>query len=114
MNEIDDRAVFFEANPNPMWIYEPATLDIKAVNEAAINFYGYSKQEMLSKTIEDLRPESEIPRLREAVRKSSMGYKNSGVWLHQKKDGTPVYLQILTYPIQWKGADCKLVVGQDV
>lgn len=114
MNEIDDRAVFFEANPNPMWIYEPATLDIKAVNKAAINFYGYSKQEMLSKTIEDLRPESEIPRLREAVRKSSMGYKNSGVWLHQKKDGTPVYLQILTYPIQWKGADCKLVVGQDV
>lgn len=106
--------IFFEANPNPMWVYEPKTLEIKAVNEAAVNFYGYSRHEMLSMTIEDLRPESEIPKLKKEVRKSVEGHNNSGVWLHQKKDGTPVYLQILSYPIQWKDANCKLVVGQDV
>src|SRR5262245_15624569 len=52
--------LFFEANPEPMWVYDRDTLAILAVNEAAITHYGYSRGEFLEMHITDLRPAEDI------------------------------------------------------
>src|SRR3954470_11425347 len=57
----------FEGNPLPMWVYDYETLSFIAVNEAAVQHYGYSKDEFLSMTIEDIRPPQEIRSLRDAL-----------------------------------------------
>lgn len=106
--------VFFEKNPNPMWVFDPDSLQIKAVNEAAIAFYGYSRDEMLSLKISDLRPKSEIPRLRKEVERRSEDFNDAGIWLHKKKSGDHIYVRILSYPVEWENKKCKLVVAQDV
>ena len=49
----------FESNPHPMWVYAVGTLAILAVNEAAMQSYGYSRAEFLALAIEDLRPPEE-------------------------------------------------------
>src|SRR6478672_4567304 len=35
----------FDANPHPMWIFNPKTLKFLKVNQAAINKYGYNREE---------------------------------------------------------------------
>jgi len=49
--------LLFESNPMPMWVFERHSLKFLAVNEAAIRHYGYSRDELLSMTIADIRPE---------------------------------------------------------
>ena len=39
--------LLFESNPLPMWMISRSTMDIIAVNEAAVNHYGYSLEEFL-------------------------------------------------------------------
>ncbi len=46
----------FNNNPMPMWVFDPETLRFLEVNEAAIQHYGYSYEEFLSKTIMAIRP----------------------------------------------------------
>lgn len=106
--------IFFGANPNAMWIYEPDSLRIKAVNEAATVLYGYSREEMLSLKIKDLRPESEVPKLQKEVEKNNQEFNDAGIWFHKKKNGGLIYVHILSYPIEWEGDYCKVVVAQDV
>ena len=40
--------LLFEGNPMPMWIYDISTLHFLEINQAAINHYGYTKDEFLS------------------------------------------------------------------
>jgi PAS domain S-box-containing protein len=46
--------LMFEQHPQPMWIYDLETLQFLAVNQTAIQLYGYSRQEFLTKTLPDL------------------------------------------------------------
>lgn len=106
--------IFFSHNPNPMWIYNPENLKILEVNEAATELYGYTEDEMTSITIKNLRDKSEIPRMQHAVHNAKQSFTDSGIWKHQKKNKETLYVHILSYPIEWEGVMCRLVVAQDV
>ena len=47
--------LLFQGNPNPMWVFDLETQGFLEVNEAAIQHYGYSRQEFLTKTLRDIR-----------------------------------------------------------
>lgn len=51
--------LLFEANVNPMWIHDPDSLELIAVNDAAVSHYGYSRDELLRMTVGDLQPDGE-------------------------------------------------------
>jgi PAS domain S-box-containing protein len=59
--------MFFESNPEAMWVYDTETLRILAVNDAATRRYGWTREEFLTMTIRDLRPSSEQKRLDEVI-----------------------------------------------
>ncbi len=46
----------FEANLQPMWVFDVASLRFLAVNTSAIEHYGYSRDEFLAMGILDIRP----------------------------------------------------------
>jgi PAS domain S-box-containing protein len=60
------KKLFFN-HPIPMWIYDPTTLRIREVNDAAISFYGYSRAEFLSFKLYDLRLPEEQSDLDEVI-----------------------------------------------
>src|SRR5690349_10607763 len=62
--------LMFDSNPHPMWVYDIYTLQFLAVNNAAINHYGYSREEFLNMTLIDIRPESDVSNLVETVSRS--------------------------------------------
>ena len=53
----------FEANPLPMWVYDVRSLRFLAVNDAAVDRYGYRREEWLRMTIKDIGLQDDIPRL---------------------------------------------------
>ena len=59
----EEYRILFESNPQPMWVYDAETLAFLAVNEAAEQAYGYTREEFLSMTILDIRPAEDIPDL---------------------------------------------------
>src|SRR5512133_2538327 len=52
----------FASNPQPMWIYDLETLAFIEVNDAAIHQYNYTRDEFLSMTLKDIRPNEDIDR----------------------------------------------------
>src|SRR5580704_54680 len=68
LRESEDRyRKLFELNPQPTWIYDRETLRFLAVNRAALRKYGYTQEEFLAMTIEEIRPREEIPALLKSI-----------------------------------------------
>ena len=106
--------LLFESNPFPMWVYDLETLSFLAVNEAVVRRYGYSSEEFLNMTIKDIRPPEDVPALLENVAKVSTQPSDSGIWRHQKKDGTIIDVEITSYPLSFAGRRAELVLANDV
>ncbi len=70
--------LLFEANVNPMWIHDPDSLELIAVNDAAVSHYGYSRDELLRMTVGDLQPAGESAQIARDPRMHVMK-KNGGV-----------------------------------
>ena len=104
----------FSAHPQPMWVYDVKTLNFLAVNQAAIQHYGYSEAEFLGMKITEIRPPEEIPRLMESLSKIQTGLNRVGLWRHYKKDGTLIAVEITGHTLEWKGKFAEVILAEDV
>ncbi len=105
----------FEANPHPMWVYDLETLRFLAVNDAALDHYGYRRDEFLAMTIAEIRPPEDVPALLDNLRESpAEGMDRSGFWRHRRKDGSVVAVEITSHSLAFDGHRAKLVLAHDV
>ncbi len=105
----------FDANPQPMWVYDRETLRFLAVNDAAVALYGWSRAEFMAMTIADIRPAEDVPRLREHLAQTAEEPRvESGPWRHRKRDGTPIDVEIHRHATRLQGRDAALVLALDV
>src|SRR5262245_8477536 len=98
--------LLFESNPIPMWVYEHATLRFIAVNEAAIEHYGYSREQFLAMTLLDIRPADDRDEVRRlaGTAEADMGR----TWRHQKADGTEIQVAVFSQPLVYKGRQASI------
>lgn len=107
--------LLFGANPNPMWVYDVETMKFLAVNDAAVQRYGYSEQEFLSMTIGDIRPAEDLAAfMREYETWDKITDIDFEVYRHRRKNGTPFEVQVSSRPITFKNRKARLVLGFDV
>ncbi|MFA6598268.1 MAG: PAS domain S-box protein [Ignavibacteriaceae bacterium] len=104
----------FENNPLCMWVYDLQTLSFLAVNDAAVNNYGYTREEFLSMTLKDIRPPEDISLLLEDVVKERTTLQHSEGWQHKLKDGRIIIVEIASHAINFEGHDAVLVVALDI
>ncbi len=104
----------FEANPQSMWVYDVDTLAFLDVNEAAIRHYGYGREQFLTMTIADIRPQEDVARLLENVRDVDCGLDQAGLWRHRLADGRIIDVEITSYAFQHEGRHVELVLANDV
>lgn len=113
---IHDYSALFYLNPFPSWIYDLKTFQILEVNQAAIDLYGYSKEEFLTLTVIDLTSNEEIPRLT-AIHSDVLtqnGHRRFGTFTHQKKEGAMFRVEINAYTMEFQNRNCFMVVCQDI
>lgn len=106
--------LLFEHHPVPMWIYDLETLAFLAVNDAAVNRYGYSREEFLRMTIKDIRPEDEVPRLLDDLARQRPPWQRSEGWRHRLKDGTVIEVEINSHTLEFNQRQAVLVMAQDI
>jgi PAS domain S-box-containing protein len=106
--------LLFDESPLPLLVYDADTLQYLDVNASAIATYGYTRDEFLKMTLMDLRPSSEVARLRtllddeNAVQDGAMG-----VWRHQRKNGTVFDVEITGRNIIYNGRRARLILAVD-
>ena len=103
--------LLFHSNPNPMWVFDLESLKFLEVNEASIRHYGYSREEFLAMTIDDLRPPD-----KNAHRKATvMATADRGViWRHRCKSGTLIDVEVIWSPMAFRGSFAALTMATDV
>ena len=106
--------LLFDSNPEAMWVYDTNTLRFLLVNKAAVERYGYTREEFLAMTLRDIRPPEDVALLEADVRKDETRLHTDGPWRHRKKDGSIVYAEITAHPIQLGGMSGKLVMARDI
>lgn len=120
MHEYDIRAsnqVFrelFDAGPHPMWVFDTETLQFLSVNHAAIEKYGYSREEFLRMSTVDIRPPEDVERYREHIRNQAAGVDRAGRWRHRSKDGRIMHVDITARRIRFEGHPAEIVTVIDV
>jgi PAS domain S-box-containing protein len=104
----------FENNPQPLWIYDLKTLAFLEVNNAAIEQYGYSREEFLSMTLKDIRPNEDVDSLLDDVARTTRELNNAGEWRHVKKNGEIIYVEIVSHTLNYDGREARLVHSMDI
>jgi len=104
----------FESSPQILWVYDLETLNFLAVNDAAVTRYGYTRDEFLSMTIADIRPPEDVPALKETVARMAGSLGSSGIWRHQMKDRSMIWVEIRSHAVSYGGRPAKLVLVTDV
>jgi diguanylate cyclase (GGDEF)-like protein/PAS domain S-box-containing protein len=103
----------FEGNPLPMWVYDYETLGFIAVNEAAVQHYGYAKDEFLRMTLEDIRPADELPKLR-GLLDARRDRNEPRIVKHRKRNGETFDAEITSFEFLSAGRRSRLVISVDV
>lgn len=104
----------FENNPMPLVVYNRQTLLIQDINQASVEKYGYSKEDINGKTILDIRPKENIDKVTNLIVKKTDGIENAGVWKHQKKNGEVIDVEVYRKSIEYNGEDSILGLLNDV
>ena len=99
-----------------MWVFNLDDFRFLDVNEMAIQKYGYSREEFMTMTLTDIRPEADRDKFRHfdhAWRMSTQD-TNRGVWRHCKKDGEIIDVEVIAHSITYQNKKARLVLLNDV
>lgn len=94
--------ILFANNPQPMYIFNPETLIIIEINEAFVDHYGYSREELMSMYISDIVLHEDMPEMLIDVEKSKNGETNLGIKRNKKKNGEIIFVEIKSHTIHFK------------
>ncbi|GAC1402423.1 MAG: hypothetical protein NVSMB64_02260 [Candidatus Velthaea sp.] len=108
----------FWSYPVPAWIFDVQTFRFLAVNDAAIQTYGYTRDEFAAMTTLDLRDANEQKRHIDFVnrpRAASEGSEQSAGWKHILRDGRVITVDSVTsVEFQCEGRRARATVITDV
>lgn len=110
----DDLLAVFERAPLPMWVYDLTSLRFLAVNDAALETYGYSRAAFLGLTLYDIRPAEDHDLLRRHLQALPSNAGDTGLWRHRAADGRLLNVEITAQPLHFAGRSARLVVARDV
>ena len=104
----------FANNPQPMWIYDLETMAFLEVNDAAINQFGYSREEFMLMTLKDILPDEDFNALLNVIEQRLPSFNQSGEFRHIRKNGKIILFEITSHSVLFNGRNARLVLGKDI
>ncbi len=104
----------FDADPNPIFIFEKASLKILDVNATAVKCYGYRREDFLNMTFVNLAnmPDKKLAdELRGMLSHESRFFPKR---LHRKGNGASFFVDMHVSSIRFMGRDCLIATTPDV
>lgn len=106
--------ILFRLHPQPMWICDQETLAIREVNESAVEYYGYSREEFLRLTLLDLAVVEQEEDNGTLTRFSSTVRGHTWRSHHRRKDGMTITVEMAARPFCFAGRPALLVMAHDI
>lgn len=94
----------FSASPQPMWICDSQSGAFLDINEAAVNSYGYTREQFMDMSFGDIRVAGS-PARTDAW---------SGLAMHRRADNTQIVVDGSAHPIEYCGKPAQLMLLIDV
>ena len=113
LSEEKYRQIFYK-NPFPAWIYDLESLRILEVNDAAIRVYGYSREEFLELTNENINLDKNITLKQVGKNLSSQQQDLGGLCRHKRKNGEIIMAEIACYEVNYSGKTARQVIINDI
>lgn len=101
--------LFFEANPLACCIVDGSSNAVLAVNEAAVQMYGYSRQEFTSLALSDLVDGGNAPAT--STEDPSL---SSPMQKHKTREGKWLDVEVLWAPLRLAGKEARLAIVRDM
>src|SRR5947209_18836800 len=98
-----------------MWIYDAETLRFLAVHAAAVERYGFTREQFLDMTVADIDP-SDVPAPGVTPAPGSSRPRPSGAqpWRHRTRGGSVIDAEVRSHGLTFAGRPARLVIAQDV
>ncbi len=110
LRECEERQrLFFDRCPAALWVYDLGTLEFLAINEAAIEQYGYSREEFLELSLRDICRPEDFPPLPELGNRPATDSRSSKRFCkHRKKDGATFDVEVTSQTINFNGRPAEI------
>ena len=112
----DQYSNLFQLSPQPMCLYEQGTFRFVEINRAAIEHYGFSKEEFLGMTMLDLLPETEKQKVQDIIisQKRMVNQTYTAKFKSFNKNGDLTDVETFSTPIVINGKEYTLVIAIDI
>lgn len=105
---------FFDANPLPCFVFDTSDFKILTVNAAAIQHYGYTRDEFVAMTLRDLPVMREQHAFLEALSETNSSKQSLRTWKHVGKNGELIDVEVSWAPLELNGKNVRLAIMQDI
>ena len=103
-----------ENNPQPIYIYDKENLKFVEANNAALDLYGYLKDEFLEMDLTDLYNPEDIQTLISSSSDQEVEGRFSKPFRQKRKDGTSVFVEISKINFKFNDRDAHFNIIKDV
>lgn len=107
--------LLFDENPLPFCVYDGETLQILEANKALVEQFGYSREELLQRTIVDMVPPDQraagFAQVREHAGLSRMAPR---VWTAITRDGRAREVRVHASAIRFRNRPAWLILAEDI
>jgi PAS domain S-box-containing protein len=112
----DRYRMLFDANSYPMVVIDTETRALLAVNDAAVAQYGWSREEALTMTSDDIYLPDDMQAVAAARRQviSNTDTQTIRGMRHRTKDGSIIDVELKVRSIKWEGKSAILITIQNV
>jgi len=103
--------LLFDRNPESMWVREAGANRFLAVNDTAVERYGYSREEFLGLSLAVIQPPEEAAGPDSGAGKSDL---DAGPRQHRRRNGSLISVELSSHSLEFDGLDARLVIATDV
>lgn len=104
----------FNKGPLPIFVCDEENFQFLEVNEAAIQHYGYTRNEFLTMTAVEVMPPEDKQQLKLILTDTKYTNHHAIVRKHVKKNKETIFVEVLAHVINYKGRNAWLVVVNDI
>ena len=105
---------FFDRNPIASMIYALDTGKILSVNQAAVDQYGWTREELLGLKIEDLRLPGQSEAIEAELQRCSPLHVPTKPVQRRRHKRSNIWVELSSENIEFDGVEARLVLGNDV
>ncbi|MGH9454772.1 MAG: response regulator, partial [Terriglobia bacterium] len=106
--------ILFADIPLPLYLADLGTLRFLEVNNAAVECYGYSRDEFMNLKLTDIRPPQDVPRLMKEVNSGNAEMQYHGHGKHRRKNGSLIDVEIIAHSLDLGGRRVAIILVQDI